>query len=79
MPGPISDSRDPEFGTGANARAVREAIDAISARIGGVIGHELRFIVDVVDGHPGPAHPLLLSERELRVIRFALNRASESI
>jgi hypothetical protein len=79
MPGPVSDSYDPEFGTGEAANAVRNAIDAVAARVGELLGPELRPIVGVVEGPAGTEHQVVFSERELRVIRFAMNRASETI
>jgi hypothetical protein len=80
MPGPVSDSYDPEFGTGANADDVRTAIEAVVARIAEELGPGLRNIVEIVhEGPEGPAHPPLFTENELRVIRFGLNRALESL
>jgi len=79
MPGPVSDSYDPEFGTGSNAEDVRDAIQGVVARIGGRLGPELKEIVGVVQGKSGKRHHITLSERELRVIRFGLNRALETI
>lgn len=79
MPGPVSDSYDPEFGTGANAEDVREAIKGIVDRIGNVLGSELKSIVTVAQGPDGKQTKWLLSERDMRVIRFGLNRALESI
>lgn len=78
MPGPVSDSYDPEFSTGANARDVRDAItearDELSVGLG-----EPENILAVVHGKPGPLKATPLSERQRRVVRFALNRALESI
>jgi hypothetical protein len=79
MPGPVSDSFDPEFGTSANAEEVRLAIESIVHRVTGELGPSLANIVQVVQGDPGPAHTWRLSEQELRVIRFGLNRALESL
>jgi len=82
-PGPVSDSYDPEFGTGANAQEVRDAIAAVRARVTRLIGSEqLRDIVEVagaVNAHPPPTPETPLWEAELRVIRFCLDRASESV
>jgi hypothetical protein len=80
MPGPVSDSYDPEFSTSANAQDVREAIqDIVGRRLREVLGPTLQNIVEVVHGEEGPQHTLTFTEQELRVIRFALNRALESI
>lgn len=79
MPGPVSDSYDPEFSTGANADDVREAIKHIVDKFGKHLGPELKYIVSVVQGPEGKRTKFALSERDMRVIRFGLNRALESI
>lgn len=79
MPGPVSDSYDPEFGTGSNAAEIREAIADVRGRLTGILGEDLHYILDVVRGGPGPRHQVELAERELRVVRFCLDRAEESI
>ena len=79
MPGPVSDSYDPEFGTSANAQDVRDAMYGVTERILVHLGPELKNIVGVAQGPAGEWHTLKLSERELRIIRFGLNRALESI
>jgi hypothetical protein len=85
MPGPISDSYDPEFSTGANATLVREAIESQRNRITNILGEKLINILDIVydDFRRTTKYPYHISmhftERELRIIRFALNRAIESI
>lgn len=73
MPGPVSDSYDPEFGTGANAAAVREALQEIRDELTAVLGPDLKNIVEV-------AHmPKRGKERQRRLIRFAIDRAMESL
>jgi hypothetical protein len=79
MPGPVSDSYDPEFGTGANASDVKQAIEAVVDRMTSYLGPELKAIVTVAQGPHGKANRLWLNEREMRVIRFGLNRALETI
>jgi hypothetical protein len=74
----MSDSYDPEFSTSANAHEVRDAIMQCAAIIGGPLGG-LKNVVGVVQGPPGRTITHALTEREWRVIRFALNRAAESI
>lgn len=78
MPGPVSDSFDPEFGTAANADEVRNAIEQVRVRLGRDLG-ELKNIVEVVHGEGGGWQRWRLTERERRIIRFALNRALESL
>ena len=79
MPGPVSDSYDPEFGTGSNAADVREGIEEVIRRATLVLGPGLKNIVQVVQGEPGMMLGRPLTEREWRIVRFALNRALESI
>lgn len=79
MPGPVSDSYDPEFGTGANAAMVREATETVVSRIGEAIGPTLLPIVGVASSDDGPLLALHLSEREWRLVRFGLRRALESL
>jgi len=81
MPGPVSDSFDPEFGTGENADFVRTAIEAVRTRVCRGLPDELRNIVEVAREGPrrGKRLAVLLTENERRVLRFALNRALESI
>jgi hypothetical protein len=84
MPGPVSDSYDPEFGTGQNANDVREALQHLRKQITHAIGtEELDYIVHVVHrqqvGVRGKAQRVPLYETELRLIRFAIDRALESI
>lgn len=79
MPGPVSDSRDPEFGTGANRHDVEDAIRHVVTLIGNELGPTLKNIVEVVNDPEGPTSRLRFNERELRVIRFGLNRALEDL
>lgn len=80
MPGPISDSRDPEFGTGDNADAVRQAVRLIREKLTRRIGTE--SLKDIV----GVAHRVCerqptrgWSEDEMRVLRFCLDRCEDTI
>lgn len=84
MPGPVSDSYDPEFSTGARATAVREAIMTQRDRFTKVLGDRLLPIVDIANDEfectlpPGASRRFTFTEREMRIIRFALNRAIDS-
>lgn len=81
MPGPVSDSYDPEFSTGANAHDVREAIKDVVAKLErtALKGKPVENIVEVVHRPGSAVCNLQLTEREWRIIRFSLNRATESI
>lgn len=77
MPGPVSDSYDPEFGTGAAAAEVREAVIEVRNVLSELIGSERRQIVDVIR-MPRPLDGIA-DERTLRILRFALDRAIDTI
>jgi hypothetical protein len=82
MPGPVSDSYDPEFGTGATAERLREQIELVRDRITTRAfkgDASLKNIIEVINGPTGNRLGCKLNEREWRIIRFCLNRALESI
>ena len=79
MPGPVSDSYDPEFGTGANAGDVHDAMKSVVAKATSLLGPELKNIVVVAQGPTGQRLGSPLTEKEWRVIRFGLLRAMESV
>jgi ferredoxin-thioredoxin reductase catalytic subunit len=79
MPGPVSDSYDPEFGTGENADDVRAAIEEVAAKFSYNLNSERQYIVDVVRGEAGREHRMTLSEREMRIVRFGLEYATSVI
>lgn len=58
MPGPVSDSYDPEFGTGSNANDVRYAIGQVVKKIEvqALMNKPVKNIVEVVHGGTGPLH-----------------------
>lgn len=78
-PGPVSDSYDPEFSTAVNADDVRRAIQDVVDGIAVHLGPQLKDIVSVVQGARGAPFGIRFRERDLRVIRFGLNRALESL
>jgi hypothetical protein len=85
MPGPVSDSYDPEFGTSYNAEIVHEAITNVRDMISDYIGNDvLRNIVELSIQHNDPDskpknNRFLFNEVELRIIRFCMNRVLEDI
>lgn len=81
MPGPVSDSYDPEFGTGANAAKVGAAVAGVALAIDGILGGaERKDILAVVESEDmGPVIAARLTEVQWRVIRFALYRAVETL
>lgn len=79
MPGPVSDSYDPEFGTGENARTVAAALQEVVDMATQLLGPELKNILEVAMQQSSPVIPRKLSEREWRIIRFGLMRAIDTI
>lgn len=80
MPGPVSDSYDAEFGTGENASEIRDSLKAVYDVMTGVLSNEPpMYIIDLVRAYlPRKIHPCL-TEKQCRLIRFALKRAMDSI
>lgn len=78
-PGPVSDSYDPEFGTAANGAEVSAALRDIRGEITLRIGPGLRPILEVVEEKNGMNLYLRLSVREWRLVRFAIDRALETL
>lgn len=79
MPGPVSDSYDPEFSTAENAGRIREALAEAHKTLGNVIGGPPLPILEVVDGGHRGGIPATLDERTWRILRFACERAQDSI
>lgn len=81
MPGPVSDTYDPEFSTGANRQEVIDAMREQADKISDLLGSELKNIVAVVqdEDYCGAVYQVNLTERELRILRYALNAAVESV
>ena len=67
MPGPVSDSYDPEFSTGENAREVRDGLNdvlGVIEAVPGLLTPDLKYIVDVARGVDQFRTPVHLSERQ---------------
>jgi hypothetical protein len=82
MPGPVSDSYDPEWGTLANAESIEEALDSMYDRVSGILGQEPPVDIRVLVAESYKRSRLLpatLTEWEWRIVRFALECASDSI
>ena len=83
MPGPVSDSFDPEFGTGENARIVADAIRGVLKKVE-VQANLSSYLLNIVglaldDDGLFPRASVDLSEREWRILRFAVLRALETL
>ena len=80
MPGPVSDSFNPEFGPGENAGRVYEAVKAAYVAITKILGDQPpEPIVEVVLGGRRGEIEATLDERTWRCLRFACGRALESL
>jgi hypothetical protein len=80
MPGPVSDAYDPEWGTDQAADDIREALREEYKRVSGILGYKPPvFIGELIHMDQGPAISEALSERSWRLLRFALERAIESV
>jgi len=79
-PGPASDSYDPEFGTTHNKLDVSDAIQEVDDHITKWLGPGLLNIHEVALDSNGRQLPTIrLSERQWRIVRFALRRAKETL
>jgi hypothetical protein len=83
MPGPVSDSYDPEWGTSANGAKIAEALDDVYNRISEPLGKPTPlFILDLLEAEGSRMLTKIeigLTVKEWRIIRFALERARESL
>ena len=80
MPGPVSDSYDPEWGTGERADAIRSALGWVYGDVSRILGNRPpMFVGDLVEADLPAPITATLTERQWRLIRFALERAGESI
>lgn len=80
MPGPVSDSYDPEWGTRANAGDIQEELSHVYNLVSDVLGGSKPiYILDLVQEDLPNQLTATLTEKEWRIIRFALERASESV
>lgn len=76
---PISDKGDPEAEAAESRELLRQALHQVVVRISRPIGPGLLLLGDTIGGPEGKRRTLSLTERELRLIRFGLNRALETI
>ena len=80
MPGPVSDSYDPEWGTSDKGAQIGEALDDMYARLTEILGgRSPHYILDLVQEDLPEEIPATLTEKEWRILRFAIERARESI
>ena len=82
MPGPVSDSIHPEWGTSGNAAALEEALTDMHTLLGDIIGAEPKYILNVVFDDDEADERVVassLTRRQWRMLRFACERARENL
>lgn len=80
MPGPVSDSYDPEFGTGEQRDKIDDALETVYLRVTRILGNvEPIFIGDLIDLPLPSETTATLTEKDWRLLRFAVERARESL
>lgn len=80
MPGPVSDSYDPEWGTSFNAHCIKEALDGVYARLSNVLDDQPPMDIRVlIDADLPTLIYASLTQKEWRLLRFAVERAKDSI
>lgn len=80
MPGPCSDSYDPEWSTVDNADRIREALLDMHKKLTSVLGDTPPiFILSLLESEFNNTMTVMLTEKEWRILRFACERAKESI
>lgn len=79
MPGPVSESYDSEWGTSSNAHALKENLTEMHKHLSEIIKDKPKYILNVIDGQPGPNITATLTEQQWRILRFACERAEENI
>lgn len=81
MPGPVSDSYDPEWGTGDNREKIACAMKDVYGEISNILGNPPPVFIlqlleqKMLDG----SVTATLSIKQWRIIRFALERAGDSL
>lgn len=83
MPGPVSDSYDPQWGTAATSAAIREALDRLYSEVSLILNDEppvnILSLMNKEAQLNTPLPAVVLTEWQWRMIRFAIERANESI
>ena len=81
MPGSVSDSKDCEWGTAANRNDIEESLEGVYSLITDQLGApKPMFILDLIRTTDTKRRvQLTLTVKQWRIIRFALERAKESL
>ena len=81
MPGPVSDSYDPEFGTSHNVQQIKDALDDVYKTLTYVLdGQPPIYILDLVQAdNLNNTIQARLTEKQWRLLRFCVERAGDSL
>lgn len=80
MPGPVSDSYDAEWGTSANGDMIRQALTGMHAQVSAILEHAPPlYVLELCAAELPRRIHATLTEKEWRWLRFACERAAESI
>ncbi len=83
MPGPVSDSFDPEWGTASNGQLIDDRLGSLYEQLTVILdGREPMYVLDLVqsdDQELDDEREAVLTIREWRLLRFAIERARESL
>lgn len=81
MPGPVSDSFDSEWGTSSARHEIADALEEMYETLSTHLGEQPpRFILELVrDEKEEEKTSLELSEKQWRLLRFALERARDNL
>lgn len=78
MPGPVSDSYDPVWGTADCAAEVRQGIAEVESELTKLLDYRPpRYILDVIRERDGVIRGCRFSQRQLRILRYACRVALE--
>ncbi len=80
MPGPVSDSYDPEWSTGHNAGLITDALDGVYEKLSTILKKKPpMYILNLVEADMPREITAVLTEKDWRLLRFAVERARDSI
>lgn len=81
MPGPVSDSADPEWGSSANAEEIQDALQEMHKKLTTLLDQRPpMYILDLVRSNKlNKQIDATFREKDWRILRFACERARESI
>ena len=83
MPGSVSDSYDPEWGTSSAKEEIIDALDGVYSKLSTILGNkppmDIRKLVAIKESDEEITLAGSLQEKEWRLIRFAIERALDSL